>query len=372
MEFGLTEFQQMIRNSSDEFLNQECSMQFVRDMEEDANGCTDEFWSQIVGQGWTGIGIPEEYGGTGGDFLDLGVLIENTGKYLMPGPLFSTVVLAGMTILDAGSDSQKSNWLPSISDGTLLATMAFAEKSGSYEWSDVETNATLSEGNYILDGTKVFVPYAQTAKLIIIPARTSEHGITLFAVDSDMDGVDIQSMDLMSSDKNSSVTLNNVSLEKSRIIGEIDNGEVFYNRAFIRGVIAKCLQMTGSLSSCLDLTLDYVKQRSQFGRSVGTFQAIQHHCSNMAIDLEGSRHVAYQAAWALANGINSEGFAHMAKAWLNEATQRISMLAHQSHGAIGFTHDYDLQMHTRWLKSQELLYGNNHYHKEKYFNISRG
>ena len=145
------------------------SSEFVRDMEEDANGCTDEFWSQIVGQGWPGIGIPEEYGGTGGDFLDLGVLIENTGKYLMPGPLFSTVVLAGMTILDAGSDSQKSNWLPSISDGTLLATMAFAEKSGSYEWSDVETNATLSEGNYILDGTKVFVPYAQTAKLIIIP-----------------------------------------------------------------------------------------------------------------------------------------------------------------------------------------------------------
>ena len=369
MEFGLTEFQQMISNSSDEFLAQECQMTFVRDMELDARGCTDEFWAQIVGQGWTGIGIPEEYGGTGGDFLDLAVLIENTGKYLMPGPLFSTVILAGMTILDAGSNSQKADWLPRISDGSLLSTMAFVEQSGSYEWEDIATQATLSDKKYIISGTKVFVPYAHSSELIIIPARTSDTGITLFAVDSAKDGLDIQPMDLMSCDKNSSVTLDGVTVDASAIIGEIDCGGEVFSRAFIRAVIAKCIQMTGSLTSCLDLTLGYVKQRSQFGRSIATFQAIQHHCSNMAIDLEGSRHVAYQAAWALSTGIDPNRYAHIAKAWLNESTQRISVLAHQSHGAIGFTHDYDLQMHTRWLKSQELLYGNNHYHKEKYLNI---
>lgn len=370
MEFGLTEFQQMIRNSSDEFLSQECGMEFVREMENDDIGCTDGFWSQIVGQGWTGIGIPEEYGGTGGDFLDLAVLIESTGKYLMPGPLFSSIILAGMTILDAGSEEQKDNWLPKISEGSLLATMALIEDSGSYDWTDITTHAELNDGKYFISGRKLFVPYAHNADFIIIPARTSEKGISLFAVDTTLEGIEIHPMDMMSSDKNSLIVLDNVKLNHSSIIGPEHCAEEILQRTFVRTVISKCLQMTGSLSACFDITLDYVKQRTQFGRSIGTFQAIQHHCSNMAIDLEGSRHVAYQAAWALSNGMIPDTYAHMAKAWINECTQRISTLAHQSHGAIGFTHDYDLQMHTRWLKSQELLYGNSHYHKEKYLNIN--
>ena len=369
MEFGLTEFQQMISNSSDEFLAQECQMEYVREMETDSVGCTDVFWSQIVGQGWTGIGIPEEYGGTGGDFLDLAVLLENTGKYLMPGPLFSTVILGALTILDSGSDQQKSEWLPQISAGTLLVTMALLEESNSYDWKDVQTTAQLEGGKYRICGNKLFVPYAHTAGLIIIPAKTENDNISLFAVDPNQNGVTVRPMDIMSSDKNSTVQLDDVVIEETSMLGELNSGGVFFDRTFIRAVIAKCVQMTGSLSACLDITLDYVKQRSQFGRSIGAFQAIQHHCSNMAIDLEGSRHVAYQAAWALSNNIDASNSAHLAKAWINDATQRISTLAHQSHGAIGFTHDYDLQMHTRWLKSQELLYGNNHYHKEKYLNI---
>ena len=370
MEFGLTEFQQMIKNSSNEFLSQECDMSFVKEMETSKDGYTQEFWKQIVSQGWTGISLPEEYGGTGGSFLDLAVLIENMGRYLAPGPLLSTLVLGGLTVLEGGTEEQKQELLPLITNGELIITLGLSEESCDYSFDHIKTIATREGSSYLITGTKLFVPYGHMADLIIVPAVTEELNVKLFLVNTKASGVEISPMLMMSADRQTEIQLTNVEVGSDKILGEKNDSLTVLNNAFIRIIIAKCLEMTGSLTATLDITLEYVKQRSQFGRSIGSFQAIQHHCSNIAIDLEGCRHVSYQAAWALSEGMDSKKYAHMAKSWLNEASQRICMLTHQSHGAIGFTKDYDLQMHTRWLKSQELLYGNEDYHKEQYIIIT--
>ena len=369
MDLGLTEIQQMLKNSAREFLSQECPLTLVREMEEDERGYTDELWRQITSLGWTGIAFPEQYGGTGGSFLDLTILLEEIGRSLTPGPFFSTVVLGGFTVLDAGTDAQKQYMLPGICSGQTRMTLALTEASATYEPWGIETTATREGDGFRIDGRKLFVPDAHAADVILVAARTSRSddpagGITLFFVNSGAPGMTVTQLSTISSDRQCEISLEGVTVPAEAVLGEVDGGWPIIQRALQRATAAHCIQMLGGADAVVEMTVEYAKQRTQFGRPVGTFQAVQHHCANMATDVEGCRQIAYHAAWKVSEGGPAEMEVAMAKAWVSSAYQRVCNLAHQCHGAIGFTKEHDLQLYTRRAKVQELTYGDVNFHKE--------
>ena len=369
MDLGLTEVQQMLKSSAQEFLAQECPLTLVRELEDDPRGYSDDLWRQIVGLGWTGVVFPERYGGAGGDFMDLSVLLEEMGRALLPGPFFSTVVLGGLAVLDAGSDEQKRDLINRICGGQLLMTLALTEPSATYEPWGIETAAERRGDGFTLTGTKLFVPDAQAADLILVVARTSlgdgpAQGITLFLVPSDAPGVTIQPLKTIAADHQCEVALEKVSVGPDAVLGPVGDGWPVVERALQRAIAGKCVEMLGGSEAVLDMTVEYVKQRTQFGRAVGSFQAVQHQCSEMATDVEGSRTVAYQAAWKVSEGRPAQREVSVAKAWVSEAYDRVCARAHQCHGAIGFTKEHDLQLYTRRAKVQQLSYGDANYHKD--------
>jgi len=369
MDLGLTEVQQMLKSSAREFLSRECPLTLVREMEEHELGYTDDLWRQIASLGWTGLVFPEQYGGTGGSFIELAVLLEETGRSLLPAPFCSTVVLGGLTVLDAGTDAQKRDILDQICSGQLRVTLAVTEASATLEPWGVEATATRQGDAYRISGTKLFVPDAQAADLILVAARTATGadpaaGVTLFLVPGNGPGIGVRQLSSMASDRQCEVTLDQVSVSVDAVLGEVDQGWPVIQRALQRAIAGKCLEMLGGADAVLDLTVEYVKQRTQFGRPVGAFQAVQHHCANMATDVEGSRHLAYQAAWRISEGLPAEREVAMAKAWVSGAYQRVCAAAHQCHGAIGFTREHNLQLYTRRAKAQELSYGDADSHRE--------
>ena len=369
MDLGLTEIQQMLKNSAREFLSQECPLTLVREMEEDDLGYTEELWRQIAGLGWPGIAFPEQYGGTGGSFLDLAVLLEEIGRSLTPGPFFSTVVLGGFSVLDAGTDAQKQQILPGICSGQSLMTLALTEASATYEPWGIEATAYREGDGFRIDGQKLFVPDAHAANVLLVAARTSRsedpaQGITLFFVNSGTPGLAINQLSTISSDRQCEVVLDGVTVPEQAVLGKVDGGWPIIQRTLQRAVAGKCVEMLGGADAVVEMTVEYAKQRTQFGRPVGTFQAVQHHCANMATDVEGCRQIAYHAAWKVSEGESPEREVAMAKAWVSAAYQRVCNLAHQCHGAIGFTKEHDLQLYTRRAKVQELTYGDVNFHKE--------
>ena len=369
MDMGLTEIQQMLKTSAQEVLARECPTTLVREMEEDDRGFPDELWRQMAALGWAGVPFPEQYGGTGGDFLDLAVLLEEMGRALVPSPYFSSVVLGGLTVLDAGNDAQKNDLLSRVCDGSGIMTLAVTEASATYEAWGVEAAAAADGNGFALNGTKLFVPDAHVADVIIVAARTKAEGdpaegISLFLVPARMEGLEVSPIRTIGNEQQFEVSLNNVRLPASAVLGEVNGGWPIAERALQRAIVGQCILMLGGAGAVLDMTVEYVKQRTQFGRPVGSFQAVQHHCAQMATDVEGCRGVAFQAAWMLAEGLPAQREISIAKAWISQAYRRICATAHQCHGAIGFTKEHDLQLYTRRAKVQELGYGDANYHKE--------
>ena len=378
MDLGLNEVQQMLKNSAQEFLSRECPLTLVRAMEEDPRGYTDELWRQIVGLGWSSLVFPERYGGAGGSFLDLAVLLEEMGRYLAPSPFFSTVVLGGLTVLDAGTDAQRQDVLPRVCSGDMIMTMALTESSASFEPWGVETVAERRGDGFVINGAKLFVADAQAADLLLVVARTSQEsdparGITIFMVPSGAQGLTISPLYSIASDRQYEVVLDGVIAPAASVLGEIGEGWPVVRRAVQRATAGKCSEMVGGADAVLEMTVEYVKQRTQFGRAIGSFQAVQHHCANMATDVESSRNIVYQAAWRVAEGGPADREVSMAKAWVSGAYERVCNTAHQCHGAIGFTKEHDLQLYTRRAKGLELTYGDANYHKELAFqNLHQG
>lgn len=367
MDLGLSEAQQMLKTSAQEFLQAECPDTYVREMEENERGYTPEMWEKIAEQGWLGLIIPEQYGGVGLDFMDLSILLEETGRALLPGPFFSTVVMGGMTIADAGTEEQKQELLPQIAEGQLIVTLALTEPSARWDAAGVEATATRSADNWVLNGTKLFVPNAHVSDTIIVAARTGEgeRDISLFIVPRNSGGVSQTLLKTIASDRQSEVVLDNVNLLGSALLGEENKGWDTMEKVIKWGAIGKCSEMVGGAQQVLDMTVDYAKQRTQFGRPIGSFQAIQHHCANMATDVEGSRYITYQAAWHLSEGLPSDREVAMAKAWVSDAYRRICALGHQCHGAIGFTKEHNMQLYSRRAKAAELAFGDADFHLEK-------
>ncbi|MEK7847910.1 MAG: acyl-CoA dehydrogenase family protein, partial [Chloroflexota bacterium] len=348
MDLGLSEEQEMLRKMARDFLVNECPKTLVRQMEEDEKGYTPELWAKMAEQGWLGLPFPEKYGGVGYSFLDLTVLLEEMGRACLPGPFFSTVVLSGYTILEAGSEEQKKKLLGAIARGKLVCTLALTEPSASYDPKDIKVKATARADGYVINGTKLFVPDANVAGCMIVVARTSgrgDQGITLFLVDPKAPGVSITQLKTIASDKLCEVTFKNVKVGQDAVLGQVGQGWSAVEKGLQRAAVAKCAEMVGGAQQVLEMTVDYAKQRVQFGRPIGSFQAIQHYCANMVTDVDGARLITYEAAWRLQEGLPSAKEVSMAKAWTSEAYRRVTALGHQIHGGIGFTIEHDMQLY---------------------------
>lgn len=362
MDLGLSEEQEMLKTSARDFLQKECPKKLVKQLDESDEGYSPELWQRIAGLGWLGLMFPDEYGGSGGSFLDLVVLLEEMGYNILPGPFFSTVVLGGSTILAAGNKEQKRELLPGIASGEIILTLALTEPSVGYDASSVKTTAVAHNGEYVINGTKLFVPDANVADLLLCVARTKEaenpeDGITIFLVDAKSPGVECTLLKTLARDKQCEVLFNNASVPKENILGELDQGWPVVQDALQKATVAKCAEMVGGAQAALDMAIAYAKERIQFNRPIGSFQAIQHYCANMVSDVDGSRFVTYKAAWKVSEGLPATMDVAIAKAWTSEAYRRVTLLAHQIFGAIGFTMDHDLHLYYRRAKASEMMFG---------------
>ncbi len=369
MDFSLSEEQEMLKKMARDFLTDKCPKELVREMESDEKGYSPELWQEVAGLGWTGLVFPEKYGGSNMDLLDLAVLLEEMGRACLPGPFFSTVVLGGLTILDAGSEEQKQEYLPGIASGEVLFTLALTEASARYDAGSIAVAATADNGAYIINGTKLFVPDAHIADYLLCVARTGEQGaaedgITIFIVDARSEGIGNSVLKTIAGDKQCEVVFDRVRVPAGNILGQPGRGWGIVQRAIERAAVAKCCDMTGIVQRVLEMTLDYAKERRQFDRPIGSFQVIQHYCADMATDVDGTRFSAYQAAWMLREGLTGAREVAIAKAWAGEAYERVITLAHQIHGAIGCSIDHDLNFYTKRGKAAQLSFGDGDFYRE--------
>ncbi len=362
MDYRLNEQQEMLKKMARDFLNTGCPKRLVKKMMLDERGYPQELWHKMTELGWMGLAFPEKYGGTGGSFLDLAVLLEEIGRACLPSPFFATVVLAGMIILETGNETQKQELLPKIADGKLIVTLAQIEPGGGYCPDKATTRAVVDGNNYVISGTKLFVPYAHVADYIICVARTTSE-ITLFLVDSKSQGIKYTLLKTIDGDKQFEVVFDNVKVLKKDILGKEGQGNIQLREVLQKAAVAKCVEMVGGAQQVLEMTVDYVKNRKQFGLPVGAFQAVQHHCANMLTDIDTSRFLSYKAAWKISENLPYDREASIAKAWVSDAYKRITKLGHQSMGGVSLMEDHDMPLYSKRAKAAELTLGDADFHR---------
>ena len=369
MNLLITDQQKMLKKTARDFLSQRCPKDYVRQMENDEKGYCPKLWQNMADLGWMGLIFPEEHGGSALGFIDLVLLLEEMGRACLPGPFFSTVVLGGLTILNLGSEGQKQELLPQIANGAIVVSLALSEPTVDYSTDHISTTATPVVDSYVINGTKLFVADAHVADYLVCVTKSESgenrlHHLNLFLGDTKSPGITCTLLKTISADKLFEVAFNNFKVPEKKLLGgrAQDGNEV--DKILQFASIAKCAEMIGGAQQVLAMTVDYARERVQFGHPIGSFQAIQHHCANMLIDVNASRLIAYQAAWLLSEGLNCTKEVSVAKAWVSTAYRRICILGHQVHGAIGFTKDHDLQLYSRRAKMSEILFGDATYHQK--------
>jgi alkylation response protein AidB-like acyl-CoA dehydrogenase len=370
MDFGFSEEQEMLRSSARDFLAKEAPMTYVRKMMEDEVGFSGDLWKKMADLGWMGLILPEEHGGSGLDFVDLIVVLEEMGRVVLPGPFFSTVVLGGVALLAGGSDALKQEILPKLAAGDVRLTLAQLEPSGRWGADGIALEAKPDGSGYVLDGTKLFVPDAHVADHIVVagraPGSSGTDGVTLFLVDAKAPGIKITQLKTMDQTRRlSEVVLTNVRVAGDRVLGTAGQGWALLDRIVDRGRVGLCAEMCGGAQKVLEMSVDYAKVREQFGKPIGSFQAIQHKCANMLVEVESSKSVTYYAAWAVANDVAEAPLAAaMAKAYCSDAYRHVSGEGIQIHGGIGFTWEHDMHIYFKRAKSSEVTFGDATWNRE--------
>ena len=367
MDLGLSEIQKMLQESSRTYLEENCTMDFIRAMESDNLGITEEIWKNMSEMGWLGLMIPEEYGGSGFKFEDMSILLEEMGRVALSGPFFSTAVIGVQSLLIAGNETQKKELLPKISSGQIKISLAFNEFTGNFDETEISnTISTENQNGWTLNGEKLFVNDAAGSDYFVVASKSEENeGISLFLVPSNSEGVEIEKMEAIGGEKLHKVKFNEIKIEKTQLLGQENEGWETISKLIAYGASGKSSEMSGAASKVMDMTLDYIKDRKQFDRPIGSFQAVQHHAADMAILTKVSNQFARKAAWKLSNSEDSYLDINRAKAYVSKSFHDICQISHQLHGAIGYTWDYDLQVFTRKMQHQKLSFGDLNYHQKK-------
>lgn len=370
MDISFTEEQEMLRSTASDFLAKECPKTLVRELEEDEEkGYSPEVWKKMAELGWMGLVIPEEYDGMGMTFQDLAIILEEMGRNILPGPFFCTVVEGALPILDFGSDEQKSEFLPKIASGELIFTMAHLEANGVYGASGIAAKAAAKDDSFVISGTKLFVEMAQVADYLICVTRTKEgaspeDGITLFIVDAKSPGISCKVIPTIGMDKLCEVRFEGVTVPKANMLGELDKGWPIIEKVMERGATAKCAESLGGIQASVDMTVAYSKERVQYDRPIGAFQALQHIMADMWITLQTTKYLVYEAVWMESEGLPCAKMAAMAKAYVNEAYKWVTERAVSLHAGIGTSRDHDVGLYYRRAKAADIAFGGTDLHRE--------
>jgi len=368
MDIDLSEEQELLRKMARDFLTAKCPGKLVREMMDDERGYDPDLWRAIADLGWLGLPFPSSYGGEGGSLLNLMILLEEMGRVSFPGPFFSTVVLGGLAIFHMGNEEQKEKYLPKLCRGELLTTLAFTEPDVRFDSSGIKLAAIPYNDGFILSGVKLFVPDAHVADLVVCLARTGEtrhddERITAFLVDDNSPGLEHSLLKTITGSKQCELVFKVVRLPKEAILGELDKGWRPIEKILELATVAKCAEMLGGAQQVLEMTIQYCNKREQFGRPIGSFQAVQHHCANMAIDVDGMRLTTYQAAWMLSENLPCKREVAIAKAWASQAFRRVALLGLKVHGGVGFMEDHDISIFYKKALADEFTLGNADFHQ---------
>jgi alkylation response protein AidB-like acyl-CoA dehydrogenase len=363
MNFAFSEEQEELRKTVRSFLESKSPESEVRRLMDTEDGYDPAVWSQMGAQmGLQGLAIPEEFGGSGYSFVELGVVLEEMGRALLCAPYFSTVVLAANTLLQSGDDAAKKDFLPGIAAGETIATLAYTEPSGKWDESGITMEAAQQGDAWVLNGTKMFVIDGHTADLVIVAARTPA-GVSLFTVVGDAPGLTRTALSTM--DQTRKQARLELADTPARLVGTDGQGWTVLGTVLDLAAVALSAEEVGGAQKVLEMAVEYAKVRVQFGRPIGSFQAIKHKCADMLLEVESAKSAAYYGMWCAAE-MNDElpSVASLAKAYCSEAYFHAAAENIQIHGGIGFTWEHPAHLYFKRAKSSELMFGDPTYHRE--------
>lgn len=352
MNFKYTEQQDMLSTMAREFLAGECPKSRTRELEKDERGYDPVTWKRMAELGWQGLLLPAEYDGSGADFMDLAILMEEMGRNILPGPFFSTVALTALPIMDYGGKDQQARYLPGIAGGETVWTLALDEDPSDNDYARIRTSARQKDESYLLNGEKTLVPYAGAADYMLVAARIrrgrlADKGLTLFIVDMKKPGIEVEAIPTITGEALYQVRFKDVKLDSGDVLGAAGAGEDILERLLDKAALLKCAEVCGACQALLEMSVAYAGERKQFGKPIGTFQVIQHRLVDMLIQVEGLQHLVYQAAWMMSAGDHCSEQIAMAKVKANEVYQHAALDGIRVHGAIGFSLDHDAGLYYR-------------------------
>ena len=377
MKLVLTEEEQFLKDTAKNFAEERCPISHFRSLRDsnDSNLWDKDIWKEMTALGWPGILIPEEYGGSNFGITGISVILEECAKTLTPSPLFATGVLGAFSITNFGNDDQKQDYLPKISGGDLTTALAIDESSH-HNPADTEMVAKKDGKKFVLNGKKTFVIDGASADLLIVLARTSGNkgessGLTLFLIDSNDTGIERIKLDMADSRNYANINFNNVEVSAKNILGDEETGGETVENILDIGRIAIASEMLGNAEAAFETTLDYLKQRKQFGVLIGSFQALQHRAAEMFCELELTKSSVMAAMKAADEGSNElQRLSSLSKTMAGETLHLVSNEAVQMHGGIGVTDEYDIGFFLKRARVAEQIFGSAKFHTERYANIS--
>ena len=372
MDLGFTETQEILKRTAREFLTKECPAALVRDMEGTGTGLPENLWSHMSSMGWMSLPFPVQYGGDGGSLTDLAALLEEMGRFLVPGPFFNTVVETGLLVNEAGSQDIREEYIPRFASGAVIATCALLEADPRFVPEAVNCRVDPVDGGYILNGTKLFVEHASAANSLLVSAvgglNNNAAKVTLFLVNSSQTGISLTRMENLAREPLFQVDFENVEISEDSIVGKLGKGWPLIQKHLNLSTIMNCARSVGGAQSVLDRTVEYVKGRVQFGRPIGSFQSVQHDCADMLNAIDAARLATYQAIAKLEDGEDAEREISLARILTDYSYKWTTLTAQQLHGGVAFMEEYDLQLWTRRARVSELKYESASVHRERYAN----
>jgi alkylation response protein AidB-like acyl-CoA dehydrogenase len=379
MDLSLTLEQKKLQESARDFLKRECPWTLVKQLDHSETGFSAELWQKIVDLGWVGASIPEKYGGTGRSVTDLGILYEEIGQVLLPGPYLSSAVLCASIILELGTEQQKRRLLPAMAQGKKILALALTEPD--YGWGPecIHLSAYRKGGNFVLNGEKLFVHDAQIADQIICVARTRKSinptgGISLFLVDKEAPGLSCRNLSGFAGEKLNELTFNSVEVPESNMLGERDKGWPALTKPLNKATLLLSAYMLGGCETVLDMTVKHAQTRIQFGMPIGSFQWVQSYVIEQANHLERARWFIYEAMWKLdakKSEREQDEAVSLAQAVSSEAYHECTHLAHEVHAGIGVLKGYPLYLYSKKAKTLYAYLGDPAYHRKRIAQLLR-
>ena len=356
MDLDLTSEQEMLREMVRGVCSSYASLETVRALEDDPVGFPTELWKQMAALDLIGLMVPAEYDGSEMSALEGAVVYTELGRALAPSPHFVSAVMGAGVLLRAGSEEQKREWLPRIVAGDAILSTAWLEPRSGFGPRGVQTRATIDGDDVVLDGVKWHVPFASSATALVVLARTgdAEGDVDVFVVDPGADGVTMQQQMTIASDAQYEVTLTGVRVPQSARVGAAGSGWATWHDTMLNGIVMLAAQAIGGARYALDITVQYAKDREQFDKPLGAFQAIAHYLADAVTAVDGAETLVYEAAWARADGRSIDRLAPMAKLFACKTFRDVTAMAQQVFGGVGFTLEYDIQLFFRRAKQLQI------------------